>query len=295
MIIDLHIHSSYSSDGQLPVAEILDRCISHNIGFFSITDHNSATANYKALELAREKEINFITGIEIDCTYKGTDLHVLGYGINHESEDFRLLEDDIFRKVMLSFDSMIGKLNQLGFPIDRETVVIKADGKQPTGELIAEVMLADEKYYTPLLNPYLPGGERSDMPYINFYLDYFAQDKPAYVPIDFMTYEEAIQIIRDNGGTPIIAHPGLNLKGRESIVEELLERGACGLEVFNNYHSPTQIDYFASVVTQENMLMTCGSDFHGKTKPLIEVGQYNFDKTYERYLHNSVGKLFESL
>lgn len=58
----------------------------------------------------------------------------------------------------------------------------------------------------------MKGGKRSDMPYINFYLDYFAQGKPAFVPIQYMSFRHAVEMIKDNGGIPIVAHPGLNLK-----------------------------------------------------------------------------------
>jgi len=292
---DLHIHSIYSSDGEMPVADIVDKCAEAGLTCFSMTDHNSVKANAEAHNLAKEKNIDFIHGIEIDCNYKGTDLHVLGYGIDWTSDDFRQLEEDVFTKTMNAFSSMIDNIVELGFKVDADAVLAAANGKLPTGELIAEVMLVNEKYHTPLLAPYMPGGQRGDMPYINFYLDYFAQGKPAFVPIVFMDYLETIDLIRKNGGIPVVAHPGLNLKGKEKIVLELLNNGADGLEVFNNYHSAEQMDYFASVIKERKCLMTCGSDFHGKTKPLIQVGQFRFDERYEKDLEESVKKLQASV
>ena len=285
---DLHIHSQHSSDGEFSVGQIIDRCTDRNISTFSITDHNSVKGIDEAVCHAQQSGYDFIPGIEIDCNYKGINLHVLGYNINWKSEDFIKLETDISIKVMVSFAGMIDNLRQLGFIIDADAVFAKSDGKLPTGELIAEVMLSDRKYYSSLLTPYMEGGERSDMPYINFYLDYFAQDKPAFVPIHYMSYKDAVEMIKDNGGIPVVAHPGLNLKGKENIAEELLNNGAEGLEVFNNYHTGNQIDYFAGLVLQQNGIMTCGSDFHGKTKPLINIGQFKFDNRFEDYLNNSI-------
>ncbi len=137
----------------------------------------------------------------------------------------------------------------------------------------------------------MPGGKRGDMPYINFYLDYFAQGKPAYVPISYMSYNESVQMIKDNGGTPVVAHPGLNFKDNEAIVEQLIQKGASGLEVFNNYHNTAQISYFSSIVIQKNAIMTVGSDFHGKTKPLIKMGEYTYDNTYNDYFTRSMEQL----
>lgn len=288
---DLHIHSCYSSDGEFGILDIVNKCREQKIDFFSLTDHNSVRGVKEAIDLAREVDIEFMPGIEIDCNYKGVNLHVLGYHVDWESGDFLELEKDIFSKVMDSFAGMIRNLNRLGFVIDADSVLAEANGKLPTGELIAEVMLSDEKFYSPLLSPYMKGGERSDMPYINFYLDYFAQGKPAFVPIQYMSFQDAIGLIRDNGGIPVVAHPGLNLVGKERVVEELLDGGADGLEVFNNYHSAEQIDYFVSVVQRRGAIMTCGSDFHGKTKPLIHIGQFKYDSRFEDYLSGSLQRL----
>lgn len=288
---DLHIHSGYSNDGELKVADIVSRCLARGTEVFSLTDHNSVKGTEEAVSCARQAGIGFIPGIEIDCNYEGVGLHVLGYHINWKSGDFLRLEEEVSCKVRDSLAEMVGNLRKSGFTIDTETVLAKANGKPPTGELIAEVMLSDEKYYTPLLSPYLKGGGRSDMPYINFYLDYFAQGKPAFVPVNYMSYRSAVEMIKDNGGIPVVAHPGLNLKGKEHIAGKLLDRGAEGLEVFNNYHNMEQIRHFASLVRQRNCIMTCGSDFHGKTKPLINVGQFQFDSQFDKDLTKSVSRL----
>ncbi|MFQ7503230.1 MAG: hypothetical protein ACLRMJ_09260 [Alistipes finegoldii] len=71
----------------------------------------------------------------------------------------------------------------------------------------------------------------------------------------------------------------------------MLERGAEGLEVFNNYHDDRQIAYFAPLVRRRGALMTCGSDFHGKTKPLIHVGRFGCDARWESSLADSVARL----
>lgn len=289
--MDLHIHSAYSSDGELEISEIALLCVENKINTFSVTDHNSVRGNREAIEVANELKLNFIPGIEIDCTYDEIDLHVLGFGINWQSKDFEELEKDISRKVMDSFSAMIENLDRLGIKVDAKEVLNQAGGKLPTGELIAEVLLGDKKYDYPELLPYRENGERGDMPYLNFYHDFFAQGKPAYVKIDYMDYKNVIELITDNGGIPIIAHPGLNLRGKEERVEKLLDRGARGLEVFNNYHDERQMDYFTHMVKQRGLLMTGGSDFHGKTKPLIRIGGYKRMEPYMEYLQDSILKL----
>ena len=268
--IDLHIHSVYSSDGEFPVADLVDKCLAARLTHFSVTDHNSVRGVGEAAALARAKGIGFIPGIEIDCNYRGTDLHLLGYGIDWQSADFARLEEEVAAKVMASFGGMIDNLLKLGFSVDAEAVLAAAGGNLPTGELIAEVMLSDAKYHTPLLRPYMEGGARSDMPYINFYLDYFAQGRPAFVPVAYMDYRDAVELVR------------------EEVAEQLLDRGAAGLEVFNNYHTPEQAVYFTSLALSREAFMTCGSDFHGKTKPRIAVGRFPADSRFDGRLSDFV-------
>lgn len=289
---DLHMHSSYSNDGELSVAQLIKRCTEKGANFFSITDHNSARANKEAIELVSHTGLDYIPGIEIDCIYKGINLHVLGYKIDWKNITFLELEEDVSSKVMQSFDQMIDNIRSIGFKIDKKAVLDTANGILPSAELIAEVMLSDRKYYTSLLDAYLPGGERGDMPYINFYLDYFAQGKHAFVPVDYISFDEAINLIRATGGIPIVAHPGLNLKGCEDIASELLDKGAEGLEVFNNYHTDEQVKYFSDLVKETGKLMTCGSDFHGKTKPLIEIRTFKYREEDDAYLRKSIQEIY---
>ncbi|MDR0660850.1 MAG: hypothetical protein LBG19_08655 [Prevotellaceae bacterium] len=63
------------------------------------------------------------------------------------------------------------------------------------------------------------------------------------------------------------------------------------MEVFNNYHTDEQISHFAELTQKHNAIMTAGSDFHGKTKPLINIGSYRFNEKYYDYLLNSVTEL----
>jgi len=218
-------------------------------------------------------------------------LHLLGYGIDWRSADFARLEEEVAAKVMASFGAMVDNLLKLGFRVDAGAVLAAADGKPPTGELIAEVMLSDANCHTPPLRPYMEGGERSDMPYINFYLDYFAQGRPAFVPVEYMDYRDAVELVRDNGGVPVVAHPGLNFRGREETAGRLLDRGAAGLEVFNNYHTPEQAVYFTSLALSKGASMTCGSDFHGKTKPRIAVGRFPSDSRFDGRLSDFVNHI----
>jgi len=293
MKADLHIHSKYSNDGELGIPQIIKKCRESGIDTFTISDHNSVEGSREASRLtAGIQGINFIPGIEIDCNYRETDLHLLGFHIDLTKHDFDILEKSVAQKHMDAIPQMISNLKREGMEIDRVKLMEKSEGKVPSAELIAELLLADpDQHSNPKLKPYLPGGERSDMPLINFYLDFFAQGKPAYVKIDHLDFKDALALVQDNGGIPIVAHPGLNLEGREEIANELMDQGAMGMEVFNNYHNTKQAYYFAGLTRKRGALMTCGSDFHGKTKPRISIGRYGFLESYRGYLERSLSKI----
>lgn len=290
--IDLHVHSKFSNDGEFGIQKIIDKCIVNKIDILSITDHNSIKGIIEAIPICRNHGIELISGIEIDCSYNGIDLHLLGYNIDWRGNDFLELEKSIHKKVMDSFPEMIENLDKLGIEVDANEVIEKSNGKLPCGELIAEVLLTNTDYHSnKKLAPYLKGGKRSDMPYINFYHDFFAQGKPAYVKINYMDFCDAIELVKNNAGIPIIAHPGMNLRGKEELIIELLNKGAKGFEVFNNYHETKQIKYFADLALQGAYIMTCGSDFHGKNKPLIDIGKFRYHIEYEDYLKESIMKI----
>lgn len=53
----------------------------------------------------------------------------------------------------------------------------------------------------------------------------------------------------------------------------MLESGLQGVEAFSSYHDAETAKYFLKKGREHNLLVTCGSDFHGKTKPVIEIGE----------------------
>jgi 3',5'-nucleoside bisphosphate phosphatase len=272
---DLHMHSYYSLDGEFSTKDLLALCQEQNLTTVSLTDHNSVRGVGEAVDLGSSAGITVIPGIEIDCIYNGIDLHLLGYNIKWDSRDFSRLEDEVHHRIMNAFPEMIRLLKKEGIAVDETEVIALAKGRPPCAEQIAEALVTNPSYHSnPLIEPYLPGGSRSDMPYINFYHDYFAQGRPAYVKINYMPYNEAIEMIKDQDGIPIVAHPGVNLRNQEDVITELLDQGALGLEAFNNYHDYDQINFFAGIAAKRKLLITCGSDFHGKNKPLIKPGLF---------------------
>ena len=277
--IDLHMHSYFSDDGEFSPEEIIDKAIKNNLNVISITDHNSVKANPIALEYTKDKNISYIPGIEIDCQHNGLNLHLLGYNFDFTKNCFADLEENIIRQEQEAGIKRIQKIKEVtNLYLEDEDVLNKAPNGIIPGELIAEVLLADERNKdSEILSPYRKGGTRSDMPYVNFYWDYFSQGKPAYVHIEYISLSDAIKMIKDNGGISIIAHPGNNLKNDLNVIDDLIKEGIDGIEVFSSYHSKDTIDFFYNKAINNKLLITCGTDFHGKNKPNIEIGKFGYE------------------
>lgn len=278
-MIDLHMHSRYSEDGEFTPAELVEQCSQQGITTMSITDHNCARANTEARAMAEAKGIRYVSGIEIDCVYKGLNFHVLGYGIDERSGDFIRIEENIDRQSFLASLERLEKTQALGFYVTQnEMWELSKDSYWKgswSGEMFAELLLAKPEYADhPLLQPYRPDGARSDNPYVNFYWDYYAQGKPCFVKMEYPPMEEVICAIHQNRGKAVLAHPGVNLKGHEELLGEVLDLGMDGVEAFSSYHTSEQAAEFYRQTQERGLFVTCGSDYHGKTKPSICLGGY---------------------
>lgn len=276
---DLHMHSFYSEDGEFSPAELVERCSRAGINAMSVTDHNCARGNAEARAKAEALGIRYISGIEIDCVYQGLEFHVLGYGIDEQSADFIDIEENVARQNRRASFERLEKIRALGFRIgisELEALCKDAywQGSWP-GELFAELLLKMPEYSGhPLLLPYRHGGSRGDNPYVNFYWDYCAQGKPCYAKVDYPPMGEVIDLIHKNHGKAVLAHPGVNLKDNEGLLESIFALGIDGIEAFSSYHSPEQAEKFYRLTRERGLLATCGSDYHGKTKPAIFLGGY---------------------
>jgi len=142
--------------------------------------------------------------------------------------------------------------------------------------MFAEILLGKSEYKdSELLFPYRKGGSRDDNPFVNFYWDFYAQGKPCYAKIKYPDLEETVSLIHRNGGKAVLAHPGLSLKENFSILDEIIAYGIDGIEAFSSYHDESVSRYFYDTARKKDLMVTCGSDYHGKTKPSVGLGRMN--------------------
>jgi len=267
------MHSFCSDDGEFSPKELVDLCVGKGIKYFSIADHNSVKGIKEAKEYCKDKEINIIPAVELDCTIDGVNLHVLGYGIDYNNDIFDRIEEDIIKQEQGASKKKMKLIRELGIDFSDEVIKKLSKNGVVNGEMIAEAAMEfDKGKNNPLLQTYHGNGTRSDNPYVNFYWDYCSQGKPAYAEVKYISLEKAIEVIKASGGIPVLAHPGNNVKERHSLLEAIRVCGIEGIEVYSSYHSKEQVEYYKEYAMRHKLILTCGSDFHGKTKPSIAIG-----------------------
>ncbi len=271
--IDLHTHSNMSNDGDFTPSQLMELCFRSDMKVVSLTDHNSIQGLQEARSVAGMYGIEFIPGIELDCTYNTVHLHVLGYGIHGGNDAFQDIELNLeFQEQNVSKKRM-ELIQEMGIYCDAEEVMRVAKNGVVTGEIIAEMVLADTRNNgSVVLTPYRLGGHRSDNPYVNFYWDFCAPGKHAYIPIHYIDLSQALDLIHFAGGIPILAHPGNNVQEDTALLDGIMNSGIIGIEVFSSYHTEEQISFYHMQTQKYHCIQTCGSDFHGKTKPSIRIG-----------------------
>lgn len=283
---DLHMHSKFSDDGEYSVEELFAKAKRNGIQVMSITDHNCVKANSEATVLSERFGISYIPGIEIDCMFEGKVMHLLGYGINYKDDRYIELEN---RHLIQERDASFKRVEKIqevtGLKVDINSLLAATKTGIITGEMIAEQLLNNPQYADEaLLLPYRKNGSRSENPFVCFYWDYFAHGRPAYVDVEMPTLEEAVKLVNETGGIAVLAHPIKPFAQDILAIKRVLDAGVRGLEVFSSYHNDNDIAAYLQIVRDQSCFVTCGSDFHGHTKPAIELGASGASERYEKLL-----------
>ena len=87
--IDLHIHTIVS-DGLLTPKEVIDEAHRNGVSIIAIADHDTVDAyNDELFEYAKSKNIKLINAVEISTKTKKAGVHVLGYNLDLNDEEFK--------------------------------------------------------------------------------------------------------------------------------------------------------------------------------------------------------------
>lgn len=272
--LDLHMHSHYSMDGEFEPGRLMELCAEAGLKAVALADHNAVAGIAAARCRAHELGLRYLSALEIDCLYAGRTFHLLGYGINETDPVFIRLEQDFHQKQRAAGHELMRKIKAQGFQFEEAQVMEHAVHGEVVAEQIAEVLLADARNAADeRLQVYRAGGSRSDNSLVNFFWDYCADGKPCCVPIDFPLFTDMAAVIKNSGGVAVLAHPGINIGSDRKLAEGLIAAGIDGIEAFSNYHEDSVCRFYQALAEAHGLIVTAGSDFHGKCKPSIHHGE----------------------
>lgn len=269
---DLHMHSAVSVDGEISPRGLAELCCQEGVTLAALTDHNDIAGVAEFIWRCAQLGVQAIPGVELDCMFEGNLLHMLGYGIDianalllHTVQTVRGLQIEAGLRLM---DAVAA----LGIGFDREQVLEWAGDGAVCAETIAQsVLQVPENRMHPLICPLLPGGALSDRPLVNFYWSVCAPGKPAYVPVEFMAAGQAVDLIHAAGGIAVLAHPGISISDA-AMLDRALRLPLDGVEAFSSYHTAQQASFYVQKAQERGLLLSGGSDFHGRIKPDIRIG-----------------------
>jgi predicted metal-dependent phosphoesterase TrpH len=242
---DLHLHTT-ASDGRLTPTELVALALERGLEVISVTDHDSVGGIGEALAAAGGGgKMMVIPGVEINTDLATGELHVLGYFIDYLNGDLvaalaRIRESRVGRA-----QKMLAKLRELGLPLEWQRVQDLARGESICRPHIAQAML--EKGYI--------SNEREA------FERYIGRDGPGYIGREKVGPADAVRIVKDAGGIPVLAHPA-DIIGVDNIIVELKASGLAGIEAYYGQYDSKTVRRVVKMADRHGLLTTGGTDYH---------------------------------
>lgn len=252
---DLHIHSNYS-DGSDSIPDLVENIKQAGICKFSLTDHDT---NEGCFEIVKHlpNNMEFIWGIELTCKIRDIKCHILGYNYdptNKELQNLIELGKRLRRNKLEARIEYLKKIwnielteNELNWLYSRKSVV-----KTHLANILVQRGLAENNLSA--MAKYLDGCKTNNTRFDG---------------------EQSIQVIKNAGGTSVWAHP-LGGEGEKHLSKEefipklniMIEAGIQGLECAYSRYSKKEIEFLTNCANLHNLIITGGSDYHGKNKDI---------------------------
>ena len=259
--IDLHSHST-ASDGSLPPAQVAALAALTGLKAWALTDHDNVDGLAEADKAAQQLGVEFVPGVELSAEYpRPGSMHMLGYFVDYNDDSFCKTLEELKQHRRNRNPRIIAKLQELGMNITMEEVQEKAGGPEAqVGRPHFAAVLIEKGYATSTQE---------------VFDKYLARGRPGYAEKRRLTPKESIDLIHSAGGLAVLAHP-FSLDREEAqlkeLVAELDDHDLDGIEVYYSKHDPQETQLYLDLAAEFDLAVTGGSDFHGGSKPDIELG-----------------------
>jgi len=250
--VDLHIHTTLSDSSFTP-EQVVEASVRAGLEAIAITDHDSTDGIEPAIERAKGSSLEIVPGVELSTVYQSNEIHILGYLLDYRNVDLLSELNTLQLGRVERAEAMVKKLGDNGVPISFERVTEIAGEGVIARPHIARAMIEE-------------GWVSS---YEEAFARYIADEAPCYVAKRMLDYRRSLDVVRQAGGVPVLAHPK-----NERVVEwipELMSHGLVGIEVWHPDHTPRFVEFLLEYTKKNRLLVTGGSDSHGirRAKPPI--------------------------
>ncbi|MDU6410870.1 MAG: PHP domain-containing protein [Yersiniaceae bacterium] len=259
-LFDLHSHTT-ASDGLLTPAALVARAVEMRVGVLAITDHDSVDGLAAAAEAiaAQQLPLRLVNGVEISTLWENHEIHIVGLNIDpqHPMMQALLAQQRDYRRQRA--EEMARRLEKAHIPGALEGALRLADGGAVTRGHFARYLIE--------------AGKAENVAQV--FKKYLAKGKTGYVPPQWCTIEQAIDVIHQSGGQAVVAHPGrydLSAKWLKRLLTFFAEHGGDAMEVAQCQQAPNERTQLAQYAQQFRLLASQGSDFHQPCS-WIELGR----------------------
>ena len=259
--IDLHSHSN-RSDGKESPTQVFEYAAEAGVTVLALTDHDTTTGWAEGAEAAARLGIGFVPGIEVTTRtkvlvgerHRYISVHMLAY---LPDPNYKPLASEMHDTVGSREIRAMGITDRLAkdFPITWDLVLeMLEDGATIGRPAIADALVK--------LGVVADRAEAFRGP-----LD---KHGPYYIATDTTDTFDAIKLIREAGGVPVIAHPLTDLgpgaaRGDlpEEHFEKLIDAGLMGFEVYHREVPENARDWLLMLAKKHDLIVTGSSDYHG--------------------------------
>lgn len=272
--IDLHTHST-ASDGSLTPSELAKAAKDAGLCAIAVTDHDTVEG---AEEFEREclaLGIEGIAGVEISAEYK-TEMHIVGLFVDSSDKALREKLALLRSGREVRNREMLRLLQKNGMNITEQDITSQKDGATMANTGRAHIARAMLK------KGYVNSAEEA-------FVKFLKRGNCCYVKRITYSPEESIQLIKNAGGTAILAHP-LYISQEYDELYKLLKTlkgyGLNGIECFYNSYSADFSNMCLDICRRLELTESGGSDFHGANKPDVQLGRVSTGYVPYRLLLN---------
>jgi predicted metal-dependent phosphoesterase TrpH len=242
-LVDLHLHST-ASDGRCTPNQLVRLSLEMGLEYISLTDHDTTGGIREAVDAVWGTSLTVIPGVEIsteaDSPY---EIHILGYYVDYTYAPLQQRLQALRQSRTGRAQKVVDLLAKSGCPISWQRVSDLAGGGSIGRPHIAQAMVEAN---------YVDSVETA-------FQRYLGKGGPAYVPRAKLFPEEAIQLIRESRGIPVLAHPHRIIEH----IPRLVQAGLMGLEAYYSDYPEAETKFLLGLASKHGLIATGGTDFHG--------------------------------